>query len=306
MDQVQRAVKILRGGGVVAIPTETVYGLAGDASSRASVEKIYAVKGRPLDHPVIVHVADAQEAARWALEISPQARQLMEKFWPGPLTLILPKAPHVGAWVTGGQDTVGLRVPSHPLTLELLRQFGGGLAAPSANRFGRISPTTAAHVHDDLGSDVDLILDGGPCEVGLESTIVDLSDSPRILRPGRIGVAELERILGPLNGELAGAPRAPGMLASHYAPGKATRFLRDGYPLEGNALLSFGPIADGGKCAAWENLGAQPHLAAQGLYAALRRLDAGPGQTILIQPPPEGGGWNWIADRLGRAVSVRD
>ncbi|MEJ5211921.1 MAG: L-threonylcarbamoyladenylate synthase, partial [Burkholderiales bacterium] len=170
-----RAVALLRAGGVVAIPTETVYGLAADARNPQAVRRVFAIKGRPADHPLIVHIAAAESLPQWARDIPDAAWRLAGRFWPGPLTLILRRAPGVPDEVTGGQDTVGLRVPDHPLTLELLRRFGGGLAAPSANRFGHVSPTRPEHVAQELGEAVDLILDGGPCSVGVESTILDLS-----------------------------------------------------------------------------------------------------------------------------------
>ncbi|HYS50590.1 MAG TPA: L-threonylcarbamoyladenylate synthase, partial [Burkholderiales bacterium] len=176
---------ILRRGGLVAFPTETVYGLGADASNPAAVARIYEVKGRPAGHPVIVHIGDIGQLARWARDIPEAATKLATHFWPGPLTLVLRRAPGVGSQLSGGQDTIGLRVPGHPVALQLLREFGGGIAAPSANRFGRISPTAAEHVRSDLASEVELILDGGACEIGIESTIVDLSRGrPVLLRPG--------------------------------------------------------------------------------------------------------------------------
>jgi L-threonylcarbamoyladenylate synthase len=245
------AVAVLRRGGLVAFPTETVYGLGADAGNPAAVERLFAVKGRPRTHPVIVHLAEATAVKGWAAEVPRDAWALADAFWPGPLTLILPAAAHVPGGVTGGAATVGLRVPAQPLALELLAAFGGGIAAPSANRFGRVSPTTAAHVRADLGADVDLILDGGPCSVGVESTIVDLSrGTPRVLRLGGLSVEALSEVLGyavevlplaaagtagdtgPAGGSrpagAAGGPGsatggadatpAPGTLPSHYAP----------------------------------------------------------------------------------------
>ena len=198
-----RAVELLRAGELVAFPTETVYGLGADASSPAAVAKIFAAKGRPADHPLIVHLAGHDAVDHWAEEVPAVAWELMETFWPGPLTLILKKQAWVPSTVTGGQDTVGLRVPGHPVALELLRRFAAvagehaGIAAPSANRFGRISPTTAAHVQEELGDRVSLILDGGPCAVGIESTIVDCSrGEPVVLRPGHISPAHLEGCSG--------------------------------------------------------------------------------------------------------------
>jgi L-threonylcarbamoyladenylate synthase len=195
--EIERAVALLRRGELVAFPTETVYGLGADAANPAAVARIFAAKGRPADHPLIVHLPAAEHLARWARDIPAEAEKLAAAFWPGPLTLILKRQPQVPNAVTGGQDTVGLRVPSHPLALELLRAFEGGIAAPSANRFGRISPTTAAHVREELGERVPLVLDGGACPVGIESTILDLSRGvPVLLRPGAIGPADIARVLG--------------------------------------------------------------------------------------------------------------
>ncbi|HVV88271.1 MAG TPA: L-threonylcarbamoyladenylate synthase, partial [Kofleriaceae bacterium] len=216
---VDRAVHLLRAGRLVAFPTETVYGLGADASSPAAVAAIFAAKGRPRAHPVIVHLPSAEHLHAWAAAPGPTARALARRFWPGPLTLICRRGPRVLDDVTGGAPTVGLRVPSHPLAHALLERFGGGVAAPSANRFGRLSPTTAADVLDDLGDRVDYVLDGGACPVGVESTIVDVShdDAPALLRPGGIAREELEAALGrPLR--RGSSTPAPGTLPSHYAP----------------------------------------------------------------------------------------
>ncbi len=232
---IRSAVEVLRSGGLLALPTETVYGLGADASSPTAVARIFSVKGRPPDHPLIVHIASADLLDDWGVEVSDNARRLAEAFWPGPLTLIVRKAADVSPSVTGGQDTVGVRVPDHPVALEVLQLFGGGVAAPSANRFGKVSPTTAGHVVDDLGEfldpALDRILDGGACSVGVESTIVDCtSEVPRVLRPGGIAIEALaevvagEVLLTPSSGptgdhtEVNGPVRAPGMLAAHYAP----------------------------------------------------------------------------------------
>jgi L-threonylcarbamoyladenylate synthase len=219
MSPVDRALEVLRNGGLVAIPTETVYGLAADAANPQAVQRVFEVKGRPADHPLIVHIASADELAHWANTISSAATRLAATCWPGPLTLLVRKADHVLSVVTGGRDTVGVRVPAHPLSAELLSRFGGGLAAPSANRFGKVSPTTAAHVRADLGQRVDYVLDGGPCPVGVESTIVDCTvEPPQILRPGGISPDEISSLLGTQVAPADGASRAPGMLASHYSP----------------------------------------------------------------------------------------
>jgi L-threonylcarbamoyladenylate synthase len=216
---IDEAVRRLEAGELVAFPTETVYGLGADASNRAAVARIFSAKGRPADHPLIIHLGAAGQVGDWAREIPVSARRLADAFWPGPLTLVLPRADCVLDEVTGGQDTVALRVPSHPVARELLLRFGRGVAAPSANRFGRISPTCAAHVRDELGDRVGLVIDGGECEVGLESTIV-ACDANRVtlLRPGKITLAELERIVGRVDAAGAAVPRVPGSLRSHYAP----------------------------------------------------------------------------------------
>ena len=227
MDQksIKAAVTILRAGGLVVFPTETVYGLGADAANAAAVRKIFAAKGRPADHPVIVHLASDRDLTRWASDIPPAVRQLAERFWPGPLTLVVRRAKSVSDEVTGGQDTIGLRVPSHPIAQALLNAFGGGIAAPSANRFGHISPTTVRHVREELGDRVDLILDGGACEVGIESTIVDVSGgTPVLLRPGRVSEEEIEAVLQvPLARPGAGSPHRRDVLVRGRVRGTAPR-----------------------------------------------------------------------------------
>ncbi|MEQ1776535.1 MAG: L-threonylcarbamoyladenylate synthase, partial [Burkholderiales bacterium] len=217
---ITRAVATLRAGGLVAFPTETVYGLGADASNPDAIKKVFAAKGRPHDHPLIVHVASSSQLTEWARDIPSAAHTLAKKFWPGPLTLILKRAPGVSDLVTGGQDTVAIRVPSHPVAQALLQAFGGGVVGPSANRFGRVSATTADHVRQEFGDAVDCILDGGACDVGIESTIIDLSGSkPALLRPGWITAAQIESALGlSLTAPDAQSPRAPGTLEKHYAP----------------------------------------------------------------------------------------
>ena len=219
-ETIREAVAVLARGGLVAFPTETVYGLGADASNETAVRRIFSVKGRPADHPLIVHLARVEQLADWAQRVPEAAWRLAEAFWPGPLTLVLPRAPRVLDVVTGGQESVGIRVPSHPVAQALLQAFGGGIAGPSANRFGRVSPTTAEHVRAELGSEVDLVLEGGQSEVGIESTIVDLSsDRPALLRPGIIGAERIAAVLGnALHAPDRTSPRASGMLASHYAP----------------------------------------------------------------------------------------
>ncbi len=312
----------------MAFPTETVYGLGAAARDREALARLYAAKGRPLDHPVIVHLPSIDAVAAWAREVPPQALRLAAAFWPGPLTLVLPRAAAVPDEVTGGQDTVGLRVPDHPLALRLLRAFGDGVAAPSANRFGRISPTTATHVVEEF-EDLDvLVLDGGPCRVGLESTIVDLSgDVPRLLRPGGVHRRALEEALGErlaladhlLEREAAPhagrdrppssrAPRAPGGLPRHYAPTTPTELVAPNV-LEARrrelgasvAVLARRPCPAGAD-RWWLELPDDPPAYGRGLYAALRRLDASGCGHILIEAVPEGDDWLAVRDRLRRAA----
>ena len=221
-DEIDQAVEALREGEVVAFPTETVYGLGADASNPDAVRKIFELKGRPATHPLIVHIEHPRALERWALSVPPAAAALAEKFWPGPLTLILRRAPAVDLAITGGQDTVAVRVPGHPVAQQLLRAFGSGIAAPSANRFGRISPTRPEHVRDEFGDDVRIVLDGGDCKIGLESTIVSCVDTvPRILRPGSLTLTQLRTVVPDLQaGPDNGAPRVPGSDAKHYAPAR--------------------------------------------------------------------------------------
>jgi L-threonylcarbamoyladenylate synthase len=306
-------VEILRRGGLVAFPTETVYGLGADASNPEAVARIYEVKERPAGHPVIVHIGDIGQLARWAREIPEAASKLAAAFWPGPLTLVLRRAPNVVSQLSGGQDTIGVRVPGHPIALQLLREFGGGIAAPSANRFGRISPTTAEHVRSDLGSEVDLILDGGACEIGIESTIVDLSRGrPVLLRPGRIAAGDIAARLGvaPLSRDSA-APRAPGELAAHYAPRQPLRLIASDRwersvrgSWRGRGVLSFRSAPEGDMSAMWIEAPREPWRYGHDLYANLRALDSSGCDRILVEEPPDTLEWAAIRDRLTRAGSV--
>ncbi len=312
---IQRAVALLRQGELVALPTETVYGLGADALNPAAVAKIFAAKGRPADHPLIVHLPAADDLVLWARDIPKDAIALARAFWPGPLTLILKKEEGVPDLVTGGQDTVGLRVPDHPLALQLLRAFGSGIAAPSANRFGRISPTTAEHVRQELGERVALILDGGACQVGLESTILDLSrDVPVILRPGAIGADDIARVIGRrprLRGEEApadaAAPRVSGALAAHYAPRTPLEVVAAAElavrARAGDAVLARHPRpVDLPAGVAWIAAPADPAGYGHELYACLRALDDSACTRILVESPPPGADWSAVADRLGRAA----
>jgi L-threonylcarbamoyladenylate synthase len=317
---IARAVDLLRGSKLVAFPTETVYGLGADAANPDAVRAIFAAKGRPLDHPVIVHLAEAGQWSMWARDFPDDARRLAEAFWPGPLTLILRRAAGVRDEVTGGQDRIGLRVPSHPVARDLLRAFaaagGTGIAAPSANRFGRISPTTAQHVADDLGDAVALILDGGACEVGIESTIVAFGDgAPALLRPGGVSAEAIAAVLGrQLRAPDANAPRASGTLPSHYAPRTPSRLL-DAADLLREAQVARGQVAVLA-CTlarpAWHRGGAwleAPHDAARyahDLYANLRALDAEKAAMLLIESVPDTLAWQAVRDRLTRATRGDD
>ncbi len=315
-----RAAELLRAGKLVALPTETVYGLGADAANEAAVAEIFRAKGRPADHPLIVHLADAEQLVHWAARVPKEAIALARAFWPGPLTLILPKADDVPSLVTGGQPTVGLRVPSHPVALALLKAFGGGIAAPSANRFGRISPTTAAHVEAELGAAVAMVLDGGDCQVGIESTILDLSGAtPVILRPGAIGADAIARVIGrrPLNRDelAAGAdtPRVSGALPAHYAPSTAMRLLdhaallREAAARAGRrvAVLSREPMTEGFD-GIWKRAPHSAEAYARALYADLRALDAAGCDLILVESPPPDEAWRAIHDRLTRAAGETD
>lgn len=294
MNDVDRALRILRRGGVVAIPTETVYGLAADAGNGAAVARVFAIKGRPRNHPLIVHLASADQLGAWSRP-SDDALVLADACWPGPLTMILPRSPLAIDAVTGGRDTVGIRVPAHPLTSQLLGEFGGGLAAPSANRFGAVSPTTAAHVAADLGDDVDFILDGGPCEVGVESTIVDCTVRPaQILRAGAITDEQIAGLLGAV-GDAAGPSRAPGMLAAHYAPRARVVLAESGVQARSIAAgFDRVRVIDG-----TDDLGGY----ARNLYAWLREADdAGADVVVAVLPPPAGLG-HALRDRLTKAAA---
>lgn len=321
-DQIVTAATLLRAGGVVAFPTETVYGLGADVSNFSAVRRVFEIKKRPADHPLIVHFADSSRLHHWAREIPEQAWQLAEYFWPGPLTLILPRSRHVPENVTGGQDTVGLRVPDHPVALALLNALGpeGALAAPSANRFGRLSPTTAAHVREELGDTVDMVLDGGACKVGLESTIVGFNDHAAIiLRPGGISLEALEEVLGGkviAPGRRKQAVRVPGSLASHYAPDTPLELWlteslwQRALELEAQGLRTVimtwsdqNPERPERRNLAHFAMPAEPKVYGSRLYATLRRLDNERFDRLLIEAPPDDPAWMAITDRLQRAAS---
>ena len=317
MTSIAKAVALLKAGELVAFPTETVYGLGADARNSAAVEKIFSAKGRPADHPVIVHLPDVSHMERWAINIPPIAYRIAAAFWPGPVTLILQRHPNVSAIVSGGQTSIGLRVPNHPVALALLHGFNDGIAAPSANRFGRISPTTAQHVRDELGDAVQLILDGGACEVGIESTIVDLTgERPQILRPGMISAEAIAAVLGE-NVDAVSAvdkksPRVSGSLEAHYAPrtplqlcsataiAEQMRLAKtNGERIAVLAINGESPQLDN---VLWQTAAPDAGTFAHDLYANLRQLDASNCARIVVQQVPTDGAWRAIADRLQRAA----
>ncbi|HEY2681920.1 MAG TPA: L-threonylcarbamoyladenylate synthase [Steroidobacteraceae bacterium] len=313
---IENAVEALRAGDLVVFPTETVYGLGANASNPAAVRKIFEVKGRPADHPVIVHLDDPRYLHRWVSKLPPVAETLAAKFWPGPLTLILPKADSVNDIVTGGQDSIGIRVPSHPMAQQLLNAFGGGIAAPSANRFGRLSPTKPEHVRDELGEAVSVILDGGDSPIGLESTIVScLNNEARLLRPGFITKSQLEKEIGAL--AVGGSvPRAPGDRALHYAPSTPLEIVpsddlekRAGEILareEKVAVLAMRPPLHTQRHMTWINAGKKPETYAHNLYNHLRTLDRTGCVRIFVQSLPQDERWAAILDRLQRASGLGD
>jgi L-threonylcarbamoyladenylate synthase len=291
-----------------------VYGLGADASNPAAVKKIFAAKGRPADHPVIVHIADMSELKHWAAEVPRAAWLLAEKFWPGPLTIVLKRAPNVSDLISGGQNTIGLRVPGHPVAQQLLKAFGGGIAAPSANKFGRLSPTTAAHVREELGNAVEIVLDGGPCGVGIESTIVDLTrEPPAILRPGRVSAQQIaDALLVPLGEPAVDRPRVPGSLASHYAPRTPLKIVhpdeiesyvrRQVVPPPVAVLARRGRPRDS-KVALWQVAPETPEEYARLLYGTLRRLDDARCRLIVVEALPQLPEWTAVRDRLDRAAT---
>ncbi|MBO9355081.1 threonylcarbamoyl-AMP synthase [Bordetella petrii] len=328
---IARAAERLLAGELVAFPTETVYGLGADAQNPQAVARIYAAKGRPANHPVIVHVAPGADLGYWARDIPAQARQLIDAFWPGPLTLILPRAPHVGAAVSGGQDSIGLRCPSHPVAQALLAAFAagkpgghGGVAAPSANKFGQVSPTQAEHVRREFPQEVAQgmpVLDGGPAQVGIESTIIDLSRlgqgvGPVLLRPGHVTPAQIQDVLGvPVGLPDAAAPRASGTLKAHYAPHTPLELLApralaaaargQGLPAGRVAIVAFGAAPAGLDARVdWHPVPDDAGRYAQALYAMLRELDGGGYARILVQAPPADDAWRAVNDRIGRAAAA--
>jgi L-threonylcarbamoyladenylate synthase len=317
-DEIDQAVEALREGEVVAFPTETVYGLGADASNPEAIRRIFELKGRPATHPLIVHIDHPRALERWALQAPPAATALAEKFWPGPLSLVRRRAPAVDLAITGGQDTVAVRVPGHPVAQQLLRAFGSGIAAPSANRYGRISSTRPEHVRDEFGDAVRIVLDGGDCKIGLESTIVSCVDTvPRILRPGALTLTQLRAVVPELQaGPDAGAPRVPGSDAKHYAPRTPlsivpSRTLEEvvGQLTEHRekiAVLAMRPPRVANKYMTWINAGRRADVYARELYVNLRTLDKSGAREILVEEVPAGEAWDAVRDRLHRAASAEN
>jgi len=313
--EIEAAVEALRAGELVAFPTETVYGLGANAQNPAALRKVFAAKGRPAHHPLIVHLDSARYLHRWTQKLTPEAERLAARFWPGPLTLVLPKAPHVLDAVTGGQETVAIRVPGHPMAQQLLTAFGGGIAAPSANRYGHLSPTRAEHVRDELGDTVKIVLDGGECQLGVESTIVSCTEgSVRLLRPGAVTLSLLRGTVGDVQiGADATAPRVPGSMQAHYAPQTPVELV----PGDGLEVFA-GSLNDQGERVAvlamrlplktlplvtWINAGRKPQTYAHDLYANLRTLDKAGCARILVQEVPGDERWDAVRDRLQKAAA---
>ena len=320
-EAIAAAVDALAAGRLVGLPTETVYGLAADAGKDSAVRAIFAAKGRPADHPLIVHVASADGVAAFAAEVPPFAQRLIDAFWPGPLTLILPRRPGVADAAAGGHPTIGLRCPSHPVAHALLSAAAArgiaGLAAPSANRFGRISPTTAAHVAAEFGAEL-LVLDGGACAVGIESTIIDCTrGAPVLLRPGQLPRARIEQVAGTrmLSKEELSAPdpQAPGTLSAHYAPRAKLRLmnareLRTGLELLGAdakniAVWARTPLHSESRQLVLRRMPDDADAAAQQLFAVLRGFDEAQVKLIWVEAVPDDGAWDGVRDRLARAAA---
>ena len=302
----QQAVRLLKAGNIVAIPTETVYGLAADATSEQALRQIYAIKQRPMNNPLIVHIADTNQVRHWAAEFSQLAQKLANAFWPGPFTLVLPAKPHVSLIVRANQPTVALRVPSHPLTLQLLKESGLALAAPSANKFTQLSPTTAAHVTTGLGDNI-AVLDGGACKVGIESTIVVVQGNDwQLLRLGMISEATIESTAGKASSVFSQPIKAPGQHQLHYSPRTPMRLFtsRDTLITSANAHSAALLIGEGTQpvCQVFQ-LNKNAADVAQQLYDTLHKMDALGVSELLIEAPPNAPEWLAILDRLTRAAS---
>jgi L-threonylcarbamoyladenylate synthase len=309
---IDHAVRALRAGELIAFPTETVYGLGANAADTNAVAQIFALKGRPADHPLIVHLARSEQLPQWVADVPPVAATLAARFWPGPLTLILPKAAHVNTVVTGGQDSIGIRIPSHPIAQQLLTAFDGAIAAPSANRYGRLSPTRAEHVREEFGDAVKTILDGGESPIGLESTIVScLGNVARLLRPGFITRTQIEELIGPVPDGGAEAPRTSGDRPQHYAPFTPLELLArselearmDEHSRRNSkvAVLAMGPAPQTRPLVTWIDAGKEPAAYAHTLYSHLRALDRLGCARILVETPPAQEAWTAVLDRLRRA-----
>jgi L-threonylcarbamoyladenylate synthase len=302
----------------VAFPTETVYGLGADAQNSDAVRKVFELKGRPATHPLIVHIDHPRLLERWARVVPPAAKVLAHRFWPGPLTLVLRRAPAVDLAITGGQDTVAVRVPAHPVAQQLLRAFGSGIAAPSANRYGHVSPTRADHVREEFGEAVPVILDGGDCKIGVESTIVSCVDTvPRLLRPGHVTLTQLRAVVPEVAaGGDAPVPRMPGSDVKHYAP-EIPMSIVNSRTLEEVvadltaehekvAVLALRPPRAANKFMTWINAGRRAELYARELYVNLRTLDKSGAREILVEELPAGEAWDAVRDRLRRAASAEN
>jgi L-threonylcarbamoyladenylate synthase len=313
--ELNAAVQALRDGDIVAFPTETVYGLGANAQHATALQKIFALKERPAWHPLIVHLDSARYLYRWARDVPDAAAKLAQRFWPGPLTLVLPRESKVLDIVTGGQDTVAVRVPSHPMALQLLTAFGGGIAAPSANRYGHVSATRAEHVRDEFGDSVRVLLDGGECKVGLESTIVACVNAEvRLLRPGHVTLSQLRREVGEVvSGANADTPRVPGSAAAHYAPITPLRLVPAGQLERVAQELSLGGVRVGVlaqrpplgafRSVTWINAGTRLDSYTHDLYAHLRTLDKIEANWLLVQEVPTEEAWDAVRDRLTRAAA---
>lgn len=304
INEIEQAVTILRAGGLVAFPTETVYGLGADANNAVAVAKVFTAKGRPHDHPLIVHVASVAAVSDWAANVPEAALKLAAAFWPGPLTMVFRKKPHVLSCVTGGQETVAIRVPAHPMATALLEAFAGGLVAPSANQFTHVSPTNAEAVTEELAGSVDLVLDGGECRVGVESTIVDMTgDTPRVLRPGMITVDQIEQVLGQkvLRLQPTNDMRVPGQHIVHYAPRTKTIVVAQHELPQVQGNVAFMVLSDFISTNKLIKMPASPEEYAHVLYRVLRQLDKLGFDKIVVEAVPDGCEWDAIRDRLKKA-----
>jgi L-threonylcarbamoyladenylate synthase len=316
-EEVQQAVEALRAGELVAFPTETVYGLGANANNPDAVRKIFKMKGRPTTHPVIVHIDHPRYLQRWVRDLPAEAKKLADAFWPGPLTLVAKRALAVNDVITGGQDTVAIRVPNHPVAQQLLNAFGGGIAAPSANKYGSVSPTRAEHVREEFGDEIK-VLDGGDCKVGLESTIIAcVGDTLRVLRPGSISLSQLRAVVPSIQiGPNPSSPRVPGTTTRHYAPATTVnvvpsrRLEQVMNEFTGNhekvGVLAQRPPGRANPYMTWINAGVRPDIYARQFYANLRTLDKAGAKIILVEEVPQGEKWDAVRDRLKRAATAEN